>query len=139
MQARADDVRSVAAGFERGVRAQAEDALDALRAAEARRTAVLASQSEELRRSLDALERCVEAAASACASSSDDPLPFLHRFRELSDACQRLVGKPVDEGIDVSVEEFERDAEAAASGPWDRDKEILHKLLAVKDQMIWCG
>ena len=37
----------------------------------------------------------------------------------------------------VCAEAFEREARAAAAGPPDRDAEVLHKLLTVKDEMIW--
>ena len=39
----------------------------------------------------------------------------------------------------VSVEEFELDARAAVATQAERDKEVLQKLLTVKDQMIWCA
>jgi hypothetical protein len=37
------------------------------------------------------------------------------------------------------VEEFEVDARAAVATQAERDKEVLQKLLTVKDQMIWCA
>ena len=37
----------------------------------------------------------------------------------------------------VDAETFEREARAAAAGLPDRDAEVLSKLLAVKDEMIW--
>jgi hypothetical protein len=38
----------------------------------------------------------------------------------------------------VSAEDFEREARAAAAAAPDADTEVLQKLLTVKDQMIWC-
>lgn len=125
----------MAAGVERARRAALGDALESLRAAEARHAALLSSHADELRRGLDALQRCAEEAARACASSGP-PLPFLHRFRELSDAIERLSSKPLPEGADVDVEAWEREAEAVAAPP-DRDAAVLLKLLAVKDHLIW--
>ena len=37
----------------------------------------------------------------------------------------------------VDAETFEREARVAAAGLPDRDAEVLSKLLAVKDEMIW--
>ena len=36
------------------------------------------------------------------------------------------------------MEDFEADARAAVASQAERDKEVLQKLLTVKDQMIWC-
>ena len=36
------------------------------------------------------------------------------------------------------MEDFEVDARAAVASQAERDKEVLQKLLTVKDQMIWC-
>ncbi len=162
MQGRADEVRAIAAEIERGVRAAADDAIEQLRAAEARRGALLQAQTDELGRSLEALERAAEAAAAAC-SAAEPPLAFLQRFRSLSDTCERLTLKPMREDIEartpharccavctvdrrkhsvngaqVSADAFEEEARAAVASQAERDREVLQKLLTVKDQMIWC-
>ena len=43
----------------------------------------------------------------------------------------------VERRVQVDAETFEREARAAAVGLPDRDAEVLSKLLAVKDEMIW--
>ena len=102
MQARADELRGIARETERGVRSAAEDCVEALRGAEARRLLQLQAQADELRRQLEAVQRCAEAAAVACAGS-EPPLAFLDKFATLSDACERLSAKPVREHIEARV------------------------------------
>lgn len=75
---------------------------------------------------------------SAATSAAESPLRFLERFRALADACDRLSAKPFREDIALSAEEFEREIRLAVARP-DTEREVLQKLLAVKDQMIWCG
>ena len=130
-------MRALADEVERGVRARAEDALEALAAAEARCALRLQSHAAELRRQLDALERCAEEANSACEDAAAGPLDFLQRFRPLCDACERLSLKPLRQELDVSAAEFEQDALAAVATQAERDRDVLQKLLAVKDEMIW--
>jgi len=136
VQARADELRGIARETERGVRGACEECVEALRGAEARRLLQLQAQGEELRRQLEAVQRTAEAAAQACAGA-EPPLAFLDRFAQLSDACERLSAKAVREHIEVDAETFEREARVAAAGLPDRDAEVLAKLLAVKDEMIW--
>ena len=161
VQGRTDELRAVSADVERAVRAAADDALEQLRGVEARRQALLTAQAEELCRTLEALDGAAAAAAAACAAA-EPPLVFLQRFRALTDTCERLAMKPLREDIEVrttppqcpagqrgsthpahhpqvSAEEFEVDARAAVATQAERDKEVLQKLLTVKDQMIWCA
>jgi hypothetical protein len=100
VQSRSDEVRGIAADVERGVRGAADDCCEALRGVESRRLLQLASQADALSRALEAVQRCAEAAATACASHAP-PLAFLDRFRHLSDACERLTAKPVHEDIEA--------------------------------------
>ena len=100
MQARADEVRGIAADVEQGVRSVADDCVEALRAVESRRLLQLQSQADGLGRALQAVQRCAEAAAAACVGD-DAPLDFLRRFRQLSDTCERLTAKPVSEDIEA--------------------------------------
>jgi hypothetical protein len=100
VQSRSEEVRGIAADVERGVRAAADDCCEALRGVESRRLLQLASQADALSRALEAVQRCAEAAATACASH-EPPLAFLDRFRHLSDACERLTAKPVQEDIEA--------------------------------------
>jgi len=136
VQSRSDEVRALAAEVERGVRARAEDALEALAAVEERSASLLQAHAAELRRQLDSLERCAEEAGGACEEASP-PLDFLQRFRPLCDACERLSLKPVREEIEVSAAEFEQEAVAAVATQAERDREVLQKLLAIKDEMVW--
>ena len=130
-------MRRCAAEVERDVRASAAERCDAVRLIEARRLLVLNGQEEELRRALDAVQRCADAAAAAC-SAPLPPLRFLQRCPALADAAERLAVKPVREGTEVKLAEFEREARAAAARA-DADVAVLRKLLAVKDEMIWCA
>jgi hypothetical protein len=99
VQARAEEVRSAASEVERGVRDSAEDCCEALRAVEARALLALRAQADDLARALEAVQRCAEGAAAACAARNEPPLSFLERFRPLSDACERLTAKPLSQDI----------------------------------------
>jgi len=135
VSARSEELRRCAETVERRVRDSAEDSLEALSAVEARAAALLQAQAADVRRQLEATERCA-ADVRAALESSGPPLAFLQAFRPLSDACERLALKPLSEELAVSLEEFESEAREAAASQAEVDADVLKKLCAVKDQLI---
>lgn len=100
-------MRSVAAAVDRETRAEAEEALDAVKSYEQRSLLLLQQQSDDLTRHLHAIQRVADEVAAATAAA-ESPLRFLERFRALADACDRLAAKPFRE--DIEAREMSPDA-----------------------------
>ena len=134
MQARMDEVAAVKATIERETRANCEEILERLRSTEALKLTLLKRYQDDLNRDIHAVQGFVNEVTQS--TQTDSMLGFLRSHQALTDACHRMVNKPLrTQTMEVSADDFEHEARAY-SDLANRYK-ALSKLLAVKDQMIW--
>ncbi|KAK3244536.1 hypothetical protein CYMTET_45852, partial [Cymbomonas tetramitiformis] len=134
MKARMDEVRAVRTNIERETTAEYESVVDRLHSGESMKILALQADHDDLGRQVEAIQHLVEE-VHRFAQSGEAPLDTLGHYRALHDACSRLSSKPFKETIDVSVDNFEEEAHTYSD--LRKKYSSLHKLLAVKDQMIW--
>ena len=134
MQARMDEVAAVKATIERETRANCEEILERLRSTEALKLTLLKRYQDDLNRDIHAVQGFVNEVTQS--TQTDSMLGFLRSHQALTDACHRMVNKPLrTQTMEVSADDFEHEARAY-SDLANRYK-ALSKLLALKDQMIW--
>ncbi|CAG9464757.1 unnamed protein product [Pedinophyceae sp. YPF-701] len=145
VEARAEEVRSARGRVEREVRARAEDALARLDAIDRVKQAMLGRDRDELARQLDDIRAFVSEAVEA--SRMLDQLQFLASAPSLLSHCKHLSSRdhpmtePVSlDGLDATSVLGPRPEEAAVMSADEELREkydSLHKLVAIKDAMIW--
>ena len=84
VSARSEELRRCAETVERRVRDSAEDSLEALSAVEARAAALLQAQAADVRRQLEATERCAADvhARSSCCPMCRGAVEYMIELRE---------------------------------------------------------
>ena len=122
--------------LERDIRSQYAQLSEKVKAVEGKRLAVLSYESSQLQNQANAIQDIVNYITDISASDSPDVLGFLLRYKQIMKQIEKIMDKPVKDGIDTSMlESFPNDLAERHRKVEEYDK--LQKDIMKRDEAIF--
>ena len=122
--------------LERDIRSQYAQLSEKVKAVEGKRLAVLSYESSQLQNQANAIQDIVNYITDISASDSPDVLGFLLRYKQIMKQIEKIMDKPVKDGIDMSMlESFPNDLAERHRKVEEYDK--LQKDIMKRDEAIF--